>query len=440
MSHPDDVLVLAVPRLVRAVYLVPTAEPPDDPAELLRSLGSGSWCGELAKIMTDVLGNPHLPATVVPVAQLPPLPIDLLEATGATAEQVRRVESASHMVTIDLGGPPGWPSTQECVARALASMLAEALHSDVIDVLTHRVLHPSAARRSLPDADGRIRLADWVMVEYSADSAGYWCTTNGLRRSGLPELQTLAAPPNVVDEWARAMTGMALKLLWCWVEKLDADRDAAFVTLPAHLAVDPDDIAAAYGEDLRPYPTRGDAAATVRLSLDVGESPEGQAFLTINPPLWWSGSAGEYLSAACAALFGRRTTGVRHVAHSEDMERAIAAARARLPDIRHRFETGELSPHEKLLVKYALTTEDGTEYAWAYVTSWRDPERILATSAVDAIYDPRVRAGRPVVIDTETVVDWAVQHDERGITEGAWTQEVLERETRPGGQGRGDAP
>jgi hypothetical protein len=108
------------------------------------------------------------------------------------------------------------------------------------------------------------------------------------------------------------------------------------------------------------------------------------------------------------------------------MDLAIAKARTSLATTRTRFETGELDLHTKLLVKYALAADEGTEYLWAYVTSWRDPDRILATSAVDAVYDPKVRSGRPVVIDTSTVVDWAIEHDELGIVEGGWTQAALD--------------
>jgi hypothetical protein len=95
-----------------------------------------------------------------------------------------------------------------------------------------------------------------------------------------------------------------------------------------------------------------------------------------------------------------------------EADKAIATARSGLTDIRARFETGTLGGHERLLVRYAVPGDDGTVYRWAYVTSWRDPFRILAT----------VRSGRSVVVDTAAVVDWAVEHDEHGIIEGAWTQ------------------
>jgi hypothetical protein len=133
------------------------------------------------------------------------------------------------------------------------------------------------------------------------------------------------------------------------------------------------------------------------------------------------------LAAATATVVVlTRPGGIRHAAPSELMDRAIATARAGLTGIRRRFEAGELDLHEKLLVKYSVIADRGTEYLWAYVTSWRDPGRVLATSAADALYDPKVRAGRPVVVPAETIIDWAVEHDELGIVEGGWTQEALD--------------
>jgi len=162
------------------------------------------------------------------------------------------------------------------------------------------------------------------------------------------------------------------------------------------------------------------------LSLDPASDPDAHSFLTVHPPLDWAGSAGEHVSDVCAILFGPRTSEIRHARRGEVMDRAIATARAGLTAIRNRYEAGELDLRTKLLVKYALPSEAGTEYLWAYVTSWRDPYRILATSAADAVYHPKIRTGRPVVVDTAGVVDWAVEHDQQGIIEGYWTKAAVE--------------
>jgi len=422
MSDADDAITLPVPEVVRAIYLVPTADPPPDPVNLVRRFAAGQWGGDLGDMLANLFEGPIVPVEVRPTDDVPPLPVELLAAMGATEDQLHRVESATHFAIITVQSQPGWPPVHEWITRAIATVLAEQIHSDVIDVLNYQMLDVARARRTLPDDNGRIRLADWVSVDYSADRTGYWVTTTGLRRFGLPELQTLAAPPNVVERWGQAMTGIAHRLIAAWSNALSYDRDAAFVQIPSLLEVGAHDVSTAYGRDA----VEG-ATAIVRLALDPGFDPEQHSFLTIHPPLSWSGSAGEHIAEVCTALFGARAGGIRHAHPGEMMGRAIATARAALTDIRGRFESGELDLHQKLLVKYALpAAEGGTEYLWAYVTSWRDPYRILATSAADAVYHPKVRAGRPVVVDTAAVVDWAVEHDELGIVEGGWTQAALD--------------
>jgi hypothetical protein len=417
----DDIITLEVPERVQAVYLVPAGTRPPSAAELVRHVAGQPWDGILGHMVTEVLEADALPLDVRESGEIPPLPIEMLAAMGATDDQLRRVSSASHLVLATLQSQAGWPPVHEWVTRALATASAELLGCDVVDILNYRVLDPAEARRTLPDPDGRVRLADWVFVHYSADRSGYWCTTTGLGRFGLPELQTLAAPPHVVELWSQTMTGIAHRLLGAWSEALAGNRDAAFVQLRARTDIGADDVAAAYGEA-----PDGGGRASVRLALDPGTDPDDHSFLTIHPPLDWSGSAGEHIAAVCTALYGPPAGGVRHAPSSAVMDRAIATARSGLSGIRDRFESGRLDLREKLLVKYAVPADAGTEYLWAYVTSWRDAERILATSAADAIYHPRIRAGRPVVVDAGAVVDWAVEHDELGIVEGAWTQAALD--------------
>jgi hypothetical protein len=418
----DDIITLEVPERVQAVYLVPSGAAPPSAAELVQHVARQPWEGILGQMVTEVLEAEALPLDVRSSRDIPPLPIEMLAAMGATDDQLRRVESASHLVLATLQSQAGWPPIHEWVTRALATASAELLGCDVVDILNYRVLDPAEARRTLPDPDGRVRLADWVFIHYSADRSGYWCTTTGLGRFGLPELQTLAAPPHVVELWSQTMTGIAHRLLGAWSEALADDRDAAFVQLRSQLEITSADVAAAYGEE----PERAGGPAAVRLALDPGTDPDDHSFLTVHPPLDWAGSAGEHIAEVCTALYGPRAGGVRHAPSSAVMDRAIATARAGLAAIRDRFESGRLDLREKLLVKFAVPADAGTEYLWAYVTSWRDADRILAISAADAIYHPRIRAGRPVVVDAATVVDWAVEHDERGIVEGGWTQAALE--------------
>ena len=138
------------------------------------------------------------------------------------------------------GSLPGWPPLHEWVTRTLAAVAARELRADVVDVLDQRVLTASTVWASLPDPRGRVRLSDWVSVAYSPESRehdDYWCTTTGLRRFGLPELQALAVPAALIEGWAPTMTGIAARLLAAWRAALITNEGAAFVQLPSTLTV-----------------------------------------------------------------------------------------------------------------------------------------------------------------------------------------------------------
>jgi hypothetical protein len=418
----DDHLVLPVPELVRATYLVPTTVEFDDPVGYAREICAARWSGALRHLLADLLAGPVAPVRVLRSDDIAPLPIDLLADMGATEEQLARIAGASHVLVVTVASRPGWPPAHEWAARAIATALAEHVSGDVLDLPHHQVLSPAQAALTVPDGESRPPLAGWVSIDYSPARAGYWCTTTGLRRFGLPELQSLAVPPNVVDQWGRTMTAIAHRLVSMWTTLIDLDQGVAFVQLPAMVAVSADDVAAAY---LAEAPSQS-PPAMVRLVLDPVPDPGRHSYLTIHPPLEWPGSAGEHITEVCAALFGARSSEVRRVSPSDVMDRAIAIARSGLTEIRARFESGSMGPQLRLLVKYNAPAEEGNEYLWAYVTSWRDPYRILATSADNAVYHPHIRRGRPVVVDSAAVVDWAVADERQGIVEGGWTQAALD--------------
>ncbi|MBX6751669.1 MAG: hypothetical protein IRY85_18755 [Micromonosporaceae bacterium] len=136
------------------------------------------------------------------------------------------------------------------------------------------------------------------------------------------------------------------------------------------------------------------------------------------------------MTTACEVLFGQSAAAARPTADPA-LEQAIATARSGLPAIRDRYTAGEFATsapepgrpatRPRLLVRYTLAVDDAYEYMWAYVTSWRDPYVILATTATDSVLHPRARAGRPVVLDAAAVIDWAIEQDGLGIVEGAYT-------------------
>ncbi|MEH0825135.1 MULTISPECIES: DUF2314 domain-containing protein [unclassified Micromonospora] len=422
MLITDDFLPIPVPESLSATYLVPMAGLPRvSPKTAVRAL-EGRLAEPVHGLATQMLDSPLMTVDTRSIDEFPQLPPDLLAAFGATEAQLSRLAAASHLVVVQAEYRPGWPPAHEWAARAVAAAVAESVDGDVVDVFGLQFLDPAAALRSLPDAQGRVRLVDWVLVPYSSDAEGLWFTTKGLRRFGLLELQTQGVPDHLTRAWGAVMTGAARRLLRDWTDGLAGEEVPAFVQLPVLATVTGHDIAVAYGN---PEQHGATAPVLLRLELDPATDPEADSFLSLRPPPGHPGPAGKYFAAACATLFSGIQPDVRYARPGDAMSKAIATARASLDDVRARFLAGKLPPESQLVVKYGLPGDEGPEFVWAGVTSWEVPERIVGASASDANTDPTVRIGSPVVVESADVVDWALL-DGTGVIEGGWTQAVLD--------------
>ncbi|MFU8849984.1 DUF2314 domain-containing protein [Micromonospora sp. SL1-18] len=427
MLITDDFLPVPVPESLDATYLVPIAGLPKvSPKTAVEAL-TGRLAEPVHGLAKQMLASPLMSVDTRKISEFPELPPDLLTAFGATEAQLARLAAATHLVVVQAEYRPGWPPAHEWAARAVAAAIAETVDGDVVDVFGLQFLDPAAALRSLPDADGRIRLVDWVLVPYSSDTDGLWFTTKGLRRFGLLELQTQGVPDHLTRAWGAVMTGAARRLLRDWTEGLAGEEVPAFVQLPVLATVTGHDIAVAYGN---PEQHGATAPVLLRLELDPATDPDADSFLSLCPPPGHPGPAGRYFAAACATLFNGIQPDVRYTRPGDAMSKAVAAARAGLGDIRARFLAGQLPAETQLVVKYGLPGDDGPEYVWAGVTSWETPERIIGASASDANSDPGVRIGAPIVVEATDVVDWAVL-DGTGVIEGGWTQAVLDSGESP---------
>ncbi|SCE70375.1 hypothetical protein GA0070216_101459 [Micromonospora matsumotoense] len=427
MLITDDFLPVPVPESLSATYLVPMAGlPPVSPKTAVRAL-AGRLADPVYGLATQMLDSPLMSVDTRSIDEFPQLPPDLLTAFGATEAQLGRLAAASHLVVVQAEYRPGWPPAHEWAARAVAAAVAESVDGDVVDVFGLQFLDPATALKSLPDAQGRIRLVDWVLVPYSSDTEGLWFTTKGLRRFGLLELQTQGVPDHLTRAWGAVLTGAARRLLRDWTDGLAGEEVPAFVQLPVLATVTGHDIAVAYGN---PEQHGATAPVLLRLELDPATDPEADSFLSLRPPPGHPGPDGRYYAAACATLFSGIEPDVRYARSGDAMSRAVATARAGLDDIRARFLADGLPPEAQLVVKYGLAGDDGPEYVWAGVNSWDAPERIIGASASDANTDPTVRIGSPVEVAVTEVVDWAVL-DGTGVIEGGWTQAVLDAGERP---------
>jgi hypothetical protein len=415
-------LILPVPELMSAVYLVPlalSAQAAKDRATAGLSARVPSPVGVAARMMLDAGA---VTVHAMSSSSLPPVPGPLQEYLGVAGELIRTVAEASDFVVIRASCPPGWPPMHEWAGRACATVLASQAGVPLVDTGTPKVLAADAALQTLPGTeDARFRLTDWMLVFQSAGIGGLRMTTKGLGRFGLPELQVRNVPPQLGQAWTRVLTGLASSLLGTWLNALRDRPEPAFAQLPAVLEVGEADIARAYDAPVTEGP-----AVPVRLTFDPSPQDSADSFLSVQPPDDYPASAGEFLTGVCAALFGQHELEIRYLAPTDEMARAMRAARNGLPAVRARFLAGDLPPRAQLMVKHEISVPGQAEYPWAYVTSWADPDRVLGNSAGDATLDPGIRAGRPIVVAAETIIDWAIWVDGKGIVEGGQTNVIAQ--------------
>jgi hypothetical protein len=415
-------LILPVPERLTAVYLVPAVldcVEATDRAKAALPIWVPDPVGTVARKMIEVGA---VRVACLSSSALPAVPAELQEHLGVAPELVQIVTAAHDYVSFTATWPPGWPPVHEASARACAAALAAALGVPLVDAYIPRVLAPKPAIGALPDAASKLDLSDWVLVVQSAGHQGLWMTTKGMGRFGLPELQVSNVPPQYGTPWSSLLRGISAVLLDLWLDALRTRDGAAFAEIPGTFDVAEADVASAYNAD-----SQGGGHVKVQLAFDPATNDGMDSFLTIRPPDDYPASAGEYLTHACREVFGENGRQVRYLPPTDSMEQAFGTARAALPSIRTRFLGGDLPLSARLMVKHAVNAAGGTEYVWAYVNSWADPATVLGSSAADAVSDPQVRAGRPIVIDVAAVVDWAVWVDGQGIIEGGATNTLAVR-------------
>ena len=148
-------LILPVPELMSAVYLVPlslSARAAKDRATAGLSARVTSPVGVAARMMLDAGA---VTVHALSSSSLPPVPGPLQQYLGVAQELVRAVAEASEFVVVRASGPPGWPPMHEWAGRACAAVLASQAGVPLVDMATPQVLTADVALRTLPGTEGR---------------------------------------------------------------------------------------------------------------------------------------------------------------------------------------------------------------------------------------------------------------------------------------------
>jgi len=350
--------------------------------------------------------------------RLPPELVTMLEYTGSTSEELKSFREARKFLFIQAVGRPGWPPAHEFGTRAAAASVAMEINSTVVDLYIPASVHIDQAFDNLPPKVGSAKLSNWLKVINSAGDKGLWMTSRGLARVGLPDLQSVDVPPQLENSWSYVMTGLAWKIVKITQPTLHADTKE--LSLPAIIEVSDKDIDEAFGKKVT---TKSDAAASFHLSLEKGR--DGSEYLTIVKPRNDRRTFGEYLADLSRQLMGASEEPVVTTTKTDSMERAMATAISELPKIRDRFLNNKLPKNGKLILKFRVRRGADSEYLWASVTSWKELGEANVFCGNDSAFDPNLRTGKPLTLNLDSVVDWAVMVGDE-IIEGGYTNKVLQ--------------
>jgi hypothetical protein len=287
-----DSVVLPVPRRLLALYAVAAPTNAEDTT--------------LAEVADPAAG---LVVSALPAEQAPLPPASLLRAMGSSAQAVARLEQAAAVVVVQALGDAGWPPTHELAARRAAGRLASALDGVVVDLAVPRVLADAvvaeAARVDVAGALETFRLVDWLLLPYSMEPGGLWFTTKGMRRFGVPELQSRAVPDRYRNAWGAVLSGIGYVLLSDHWSALSQEPEIPFREVAAEHCLTLRDVASAYSDKARAADDPAlEGGAWFRIELDPATHEDADSFVTIGPPAGFAGEEAAWCRSVVSAVFG----------------------------------------------------------------------------------------------------------------------------------------
>ncbi len=355
----------------------------------------------------------QLELSVTTAAEGPPIPPpDLLSMFGATAEQVKKLTTATHACVASDFSSDG-------VALWNVLALAHALLDKAVDGVCFDPLRLSLKKP--PEVNGQLRIAQHIIVPFSVEAEGLgWMTTKGLCKFGLPELELTDVPPALANDLIDVVNGLA-----GYLQRLAASTPGSELVLEDELRLPLGELL----ESLAGKPGDSPSSTSTLLGLTYNPSDEedGADFLSVHPPgdveqvpeTWYYQMLGD--------LWGRKETMVN--VEGDLLVQAHKRALDELPVLKSRFQAG-LEPGEIAMVKYGFPygDEDRLEFMWVTLESWRG-ESLVGLLSNHPVHCTELCAGARVEIPEEGIFDWTL-HGADGKWIGGYTDSIV-REWMP---------
>lgn len=320
-----------------------------------------------------------------------------------------------------------YPARDRFTALRHAELLVDQVAAD-----THGLVWDNDSREAFtPVSWHKRRVASWAgdvpdvamhsVIHFyrNDDGSGYRFVTVGMARFGLPDLSiedAIASESrplgNMVNVTAQALVEGALTDA---AGRLDVRLQAS-----RHPGV-----AKAQGEDVLPGAQR-----VAHLLLVQGRRDEGDAdnrLLRIAFDRYDGPDEHARQAALGTALFGSED-GVTRIRHDARLLAARDAARAKMPELRDRFNRG-LRPGEVLMVKAPFATDhEGREWMWVEVAAWKG-DRITGTLQNTPDDVQHLKQGQDVVVSQAELFDYLFKRAD-GTLEGNTTGAIIQEQAK----------
>jgi uncharacterized protein YegJ (DUF2314 family) len=306
---------------------------------------------------------------------------------------------------------------------AAGRALAAAFDGAVLDPLLCCLWKSSAENHDLP-ADGSVAVSEHIRVLNSVGERGLaWFTTVGLTQFGIPNLEVRDAPPNLEVRLASLLCGVAQVLVeavlaaarWRGVASrmLEISREIRITSAHTSRALRSRDTGSA------------EKGGDVRLEYTGQGRGKLEPFIELRAPAGFEGNSGTWLNQVLDSISPEKERIVGEDGTNLKLEAAHRKALTELRTVKTRFQRG-LPVGSKLHIKHGFVNEEGIEYMWVAVTTWKG-NRIQGHLINKPSHCPDLRPGDPVELAEVEVYDWLIGHED-GTREGAYTDQVLERE------------
>lgn len=264
----------------------------------------------LSSAMQSYLDEGMLSIDDVLRGDLPDPPTDFLFVNGGFAAEASRYKRADRVIAISAGDLAGLPPFGLLTALGAARAIALELRGIILDTHAIQPLAISTYEADLTP-DSAVDILENVSVLPVPDSFdSVTLQTYGMLKYGLPNVEVVEAPPDLLEELAPVLLSVAEVLLVLTLEQGSlSGKPLRELLLDPEIRIEGEQIAVLTGvEEEVEFDLYRARHATLRVSYMGKRKPLEERTIRIGPHRGFAGHHAEWLYALVGALFGAETS------------------------------------------------------------------------------------------------------------------------------------